>query len=100
MKQKLIFNGETLEVNGTLLSHYGIEDGSCLQVVIQVGWIIRVSDLHNPGRVVEVFLKGHNPEVSLNIYKSLILCMYNLQAVLQYICMQPNYHLFLSHTHY
>ena len=56
----------TLEVDGTLLSHYGIGDGSCLQVVIQVGWIIRVSDLHNPGRVLEVFLKGHNPEVSLN----------------------------------
>ena len=68
MKQKLIFNGETLEVNGTLLSHYGIGDGSCLQVVIQVGWIIRVSDLHNPGRVLEVFLKGHNPEVSIGYH--------------------------------
>ena len=77
MKQKLIFNGETLEVNGTLLSHYGIGDGSCLQVVIQVGWIIRVSDLHNPGRVVEVFLKGHSPEVSLNTshqYRACIIC--------------------------
>ncbi|XP_019849906.1 PREDICTED: polyubiquitin-like [Amphimedon queenslandica] len=61
-RQRLIYNNEILESNGTLLSHYGITDGVCLQLVVMAGWIIRINNLHNPGQTIEVFLKGHDCE--------------------------------------
>ena len=49
--------------DGRTLQQYGISHESCLHIVILSGWIIRVEDRHNPGRVLEVLIEGHDPQV-------------------------------------
>jgi ubiquitin C len=61
-QQRLVYDKEILPDDEKTLSQYGISNGSCLQIVVLSGWVIRIADRHNPGRVLEVLIEGLEPQ--------------------------------------
>lgn len=60
---RLIYNSEVLKDSNKTLRQYSISNGSTLQLVTLVGWVIHVNDRHNPDVVLDVFVEGHSAQV-------------------------------------